>query len=126
MKVRATSAEQARPWLELAGKFDVAGGIVSQEENEAGCFFIAIFDDSDQECGAFSLRLVNQTAWVVQAGGRLPAGALSAELLPALEAAAMAMGARSLAFATIREGLIHKMQNAGFEQSGVIMRKVLQ
>lgn len=126
MKVRLIQADAARPWLELAGKFDVGGGVVSQSENEAGCMFISVLDDAGNECGAFSIRIDGAVLWVVQAGGRLPGVSLSEEVMPAVENAALALGCRSVAFATRRAGLVERMAKLGFSPAGTIMQKVLK
>lgn len=126
MKIRLVQAEAARPWLELAGKFDVAGGVVSQAENESGCLFLSVLDDDGNECGAFSVRIAGATLWVVQAGGRLPGVSLSEEVMPAVEQAALALGCQSVAFATRRAGLVERMGRLGFEAAGTIVRKVLK
>lgn len=124
LTVRFVEAVEARPWLELAGKFDISGGVVSQLENEAGCLFLTVLEDG-REVGAFSLRKAGMTLWVVQAGGRLPGVSLSEEVMPAVEAAARALGCSSVAFATKRPGLVERMAKLGFEPAGTIVRKVL-
>jgi hypothetical protein len=126
MKIRLVQADAARPWLELAGKFDVSSGVVSQSESEAGCMFLSVLDDDGNECGAFSVRIAGGTLWVIQAGGRLPGVSLSEEVMPAVENAARALGCRSVAFATRRAGLIERMEKLGFAPAGTIVRKVLQ
>ena len=126
MKVRLIQAEAARPWLEMAGKFDVSGGIVSQAENESGCLFMAVLDDDGRECGAFSVRIAGNTLWIIQAGGRLPGVSLSEEVMPSVEVAARSLDGRSVAFATRRAGLIERMEKLGFEAAGTIVRKVFQ
>lgn len=123
--IRECGADEARPWLMLADQYSTGCGVVSRQENEAGCQFWQVLKGGEV-VGAFSTRLTPSTLWVVQAGGHLGGISLADSIMPWVEREAKAAGRLSVAFATRRRGLIKKLGRRGFVQSAVIVRKVLE
>ncbi len=86
-------------------------------------------------------RPVAHVAWWIDPNSATPeggaefviAGAVSAlpsidlvgALLPGLEGMARAMGCVSIRFHTIRDGLVKKVENMGWERSEIVMRRAL-
>lgn len=126
MRVIETTAEQARPWLVMADRFDASAGAAERPELERGCQFFAVQDEQGAEVGAFSTRLTDSTLWIVQAGGRAAGTSLAESVMPWVEQAARAAGLKSVAFATRRRGLVKRLEKRDFYATAVIVRKGIQ
>lgn len=121
--VRPCSAAEARAWLLRALRHDTTAGACSQADHEADCAFGLVVDATGTPCGAYSLRQSGQTLWVMQAGGDLGGVDLVREVLPGIEQGARAAGLDQIAITTRRRGLVRKMQRAGYQITGITLRK---
>lgn len=118
-------AAAAAPFLAMAAAFDTTMGAVDQSEMMAGCAFGLVRDDQGEAVGAFSIRPVGKTLWIMQAGGAKPGVDLVADVLPDIEATARRLNLSSIAITTRRPGLVRKMDRRGYAVAGITLRKNL-
>lgn len=122
-EITPASPHEARAFLRQALAYDTTDGASSQEDHERDCSFCLVLDDAGQPCGAFSLRTVGKTVWIMQAGGQLAGSDLVKSVLPCIEREARKNALGQIAITTRRKGLVRKMQRAGYQITGITLRK---
>jgi len=109
--------------LAAAARFNTTAGAMSVAELVAGCDGFELHADTGR--AAYALRQAGQTLWIMAAAGRAPGVDLTAAILHEVERVAIERGATQIAATTIRPGLVHKLQKAGFQITGITLRKNL-
>jgi hypothetical protein len=128
MEVKAVRVElsEALPYLQKASEHDTSGGLLTIDDICHGAVFLAIECDGER-VGAYALKLVRHTngavLWVQSCAANLPGADLTPSIVSIIEQQARQLGAHQIAFATVRRGLVKKMQRLGFGEQSVILRK---
>lgn len=124
MILAAIPQEEAMPFLAAAHAYDNSGGAETLADWLDGAETLGVLEGGAL-VGALALRQdAHGVLWITAAGGRVAGGAV-AEVLPAIEAGAKACGLKQVAFQTIRPGLSHLANRAGYSLS-CTLRKYLK
>lgn len=114
----------AAAMLQGAERFDPCGAMRAAdlvERCERGLCFTATVDAGQ---AVYVLHLKNRQAWIEAAAGAAPLD-LVRTVLPAIEDQ-VSLDADSVAFQTMRPGLVKKAEALGYRRVGWIMKKELQ
>jgi hypothetical protein len=130
LSIRPSATVDALPWLQraISPKADTTAGLCTLQDSIHGaqCFTASC---DGKTVFAYALKLIQHdrgaVVWIAAAGGDLPGASLTASVLPYIEQQARDSGARQVAIATRRGGLIKQLEKMGYTVSGVILRKNL-